>query len=84
MKDYCDYWSAEWCKRFHNIKTKRYKTEIQGNTLYVLRRHSVFVWAFNKLFHRNESYIEMIHMCNLKESELIEKLEKYGFEIKGV
>lgn len=84
MKDYCDYWSVEWCKRFHNIKTKKYKTEIQGNTLYVLRRRSAFIRIFNKLLHRDEPYVEMIHMCNMKESKLIEKLEKYGFEIKGV
>lgn len=84
MENYCDYWSMEWCKRFHNIKTKKYKTEIQGNTLYVLLHHSLLVWAFNKLIHKKESYVEMIHMCNLKESELIEKIEKYGFEIKAV
>lgn len=84
MGDYCDYWRAEWCKRFHNIKTKQYKTEIQGNTLYVLQRHSVFVSVFNKLAHKNESYVEMIHMCKLKESALIEKLGKYGFKIEAV
>lgn len=84
MEDYCDYWNAEWCKRFHNIKTKRYKTEIQGNTLYVLRKHSFLVSAFNKLIHKFEPYVEMIHMCKLKESALIKKLEKYGFEIKEV
>lgn len=84
MGDYCDYWNAEWCKRFRNIKTKRYRTEIQGNTLYILRRHSTLVWAFNKLIHKKESYVEMIHMCKLKESTLVEKLRRYGFEIKGV
>lgn len=83
MGDYCDYWSMEWCERFHNTKTKKYRTEIQGNTLYVLHRHSPLAWIFNKLIHKSESYVEMIHMCKLKENELIEKLEKYGFEIKG-
>ncbi len=84
MEDYCNYWSAEWCKKFHNIKTKQYKTEIQGNTLYILHHHSVFVWVFNKLIHKTKSYVEMIPMCKLKERALIEKLEKYGFEIKEV
>lgn len=84
MEDYCDYWSAEWRKKFHNIKTKRYKTEIQGNTLYVLHKHSILVSVFNKLIHKFEPYVEMIHMCKLKESTLIDKLKKYGFEIKGV
>lgn len=83
-EDYCDYWNMEWCKRFHKIKTKKYKTEIQGNTLYVLHRHSILVSVFNKLIHKSEPYVEMIHMCKLKEKSLVEKLEKYGFVIKGV
>ena len=79
MSDWCDYWNAEWCKKFHNVKAKRYKTEIQGNTLYVLRRPPIWVWLFDKLTHRPNYAIDTIPMCKLKESELINELKKYGF-----
>lgn len=84
MEDYCKYYSAEWRKRFHKIKSRRYRTEIQGNTLYVLRRRPIWVWLFNKLTHRPNCAVDTIPMCKLKESELIAELKHYGFEIKAV
>lgn len=83
MSDWCDYWNAEWRKRFDGIKTKSYKTKMEGNTLYVIRRHSILVQILNKILHRTEPAVCTIPMCKLKESSLIDELKKYGFVFGG-
>lgn len=79
MSDWCDYWNAEWRKKFNGLKSKHYKTKMDGNTVYVLRRLPLLVCIFNKIIHRSEPSVCTIPMCKLKESELVNELKEYGF-----
>lgn len=81
MSDWCDYWNAEWRKKYDKIKSKKYKTKMEGNTVYVLCRRPVLFRIICKIFHVVEQAVCTIPMCKLKESELINELKKYGFKV---
>lgn len=82
--DYCDYYNEEWRKRFDRLKSKHYKTKMDGNTLYVIRRKPILIRIFYKIILMREPLAETINMVKLKESTLIKCLKKYEFNVKGV
>lgn len=93
METYCDYNNPKWVEKFHGLRNARYRTKIEGNTLYVIHQAPSYVPVYKKVFRnlyillktekRNyESVVCMLVMCKMKESTIVDVLESYGFEIK--
>lgn len=94
MESYCNYYNPEWCKRFHGLRSGLYKTQIDGNTFYIISEipdcNPVYRKIFKNLYRKvekerknQETAVCALPMCKLKESTLIGVLESYGFEIGG-
>lgn len=92
MNDYCNYHSAEWCKRFNGIRNGFYKTQIDGNTFYIVHEipdcNPVYKKIFKNIYRKvekerknQETVMCTLVLCKMKESTLIDVLKSYGFEI---
>lgn len=92
MDNYCNYHNPEWCKKFDGLRSGLYKTQIDGNTFYIVFEipdcNPVYKKIFKNLYRKvekgkanQESVMCVLVMCKLKESTLIDVLESYGFEI---
>lgn len=50
MEKYCDYYNAEWVRKYDGLKNSYYKTKIEGNTIYIISQGKRLVPVYKKIF----------------------------------